>query len=152
MKFILPVLFISLSCGALAGWEDYKQKTLRATIAENRHLLGTAELNYTPGLPQLVLATYQGEKRRIPWDRERVMRSWIKMIGQTPDTGDLFLTEMKFTEDGKTFWLAIQRPLIHPLEKALKPNDKVWLYTIWVGATRTEWVFAINDFRSASVD
>ncbi|NNE62892.1 MAG: hypothetical protein HKN34_02305, partial [Gammaproteobacteria bacterium] len=104
----------------------------------------SADQAFKPGQPQLVLTTYTGERRSIPKDREELVRAWLGMIGQPVDVGDLFLTEMKFLEDGKEHWLPIQKPLLTYFEREISPGEKVWLFAVWVGATKSDWVFAVN--------
>ena len=132
-----------------AGWDDYKQKTLEATIKEHKDILGTSDFNYTPGLPQLVMAKYTGETRNAPQDHETVIRGWVKMIGQKSEVAALFLQQFKFVENGKEYWLAVQKPLIPHLEKELQEGGPVWLYVVWIGTTKTDWVFVVNEFKKA---
>ena len=146
-RIMLAGLILLLPLASIAAWEDYKEKSLQATIDEYIDSSASADLAFTPGLPQLVLATYTGEKRSIPEDRENMVRAWLEMIGQPKETGGLFLTEMKFLEDGKDHWLPIQKPLITFIEKEVSPGENVWLYAVWIGATKSEWVFVVNEFN-----
>ena len=149
-RTLFVVLGLMLSFQLPAGWDDYKPKSLEATINENAEIMGSADFNYTPGLPQLVTATYIGEKRHISEDRENVLRGWVTFIGQSPEIADLFLTEISFEENGKLHWLPVQKPLIPYFEKELKNRDKVNLYIVWIGTTKSDWVFVVNEFSRIS--
>ena len=147
LKSIFILLLFVISIKSYASWEDYKKKTLQQTISENSEILNQADIYYTPGIPQLVFATYTGKKRVITEDREKVIRGWVKVIGQQPEIADLFLIEIAFEENGKTHWLPVQKPLIAYLEKELTLGEKVSLYAVWVGTTKKEWVFVVNEFK-----
>lgn len=150
LRFVLIFPFLVIFNSEVnAGWEDYKKKTLEATINENKDILGTTDFNFTPGLPQLVLAKYTKEIRNTPRDHEAVIKGWVKTIGQNPRVSDRFLQQMKFEENDKTYWLAIQHALIPHVKKELKKGDYVWLYVAWVGTTKTDWVFVVNEFEKA---
>ena len=144
LRLLLASLLLHLPLSSVAAWEDYKEKSLQATIDE---ISASAEFAYTPGLPQLVLVTYTGEKRAVPENRMSIVRNWVELIGQPTEVGDLFFTEMKFLEDGKHHWLPTQKPLIAFFEKEISPGEQVWLYAVWVGATESEWVFVVNEFE-----
>jgi len=148
-RLLLASFILLLPLASVAAWEDYKEKSLQATIDEYMDSSASADLAFTPGLPQLVLTTYTGKKRSIPESRKKMVHAWLEMIGQPVEVGDLFLTEMKFLEDGKDHWLPIQKPLITFFEREMSPGEKVWLYAVWIGATKSEWVFVVNEFEKA---
>ena len=79
-----------------------------------------------------------------------MVRAWLGVIGQPVDAGDLFLTEMKFLENGKEHWLPVQEPLITYFETEMNPGETVWLYAVWVGATKSEFLFVVNEFKKAN--
>ena len=148
-RIVLASLLLLIPLASVAAWEDYKEKSLQDTIDEYIGSPVSVDQAFTPGQPQLVLTTYTGEKRSIPKNREKMVRAWLGLIGQPVDVGDLFLTEMKFLEDGKIHWLSTQKPLIAFFEKEISPGEQVWLYAVWVGATESEWVFVVNEFEQA---
>ena len=139
-------MFCKASFSIAAGWDDYKEKSLAETISEHREILGVVDFNYTPGLPQLVLAKFTGGIRLTPQDHIEVIRGWVKVIGQKEEVSDLFVQEMKFEENGVAYWLAIQEPLIPYFEKEISKGDDVWLYVGWIGTTKEDWIFIVNEF------
>ncbi len=149
-RIVLASLLLLIPLASIAAWEDYKEKSLQDTIDEYIDLPASADQAFTPGQSQLVLTAYTGEKRSIPKDREKMVRAWLGLIGQPVDVGDLFLTEMKFLEDGKEHWLPVQKPLITYFESEMRPGEMVWLYTVWVGATKSEFLFVVNEFKKAN--
>lgn len=130
-----------------ATWDDYTDKSLQSTMDENSGITDDVDIYLTPGLPQRALVTYTGHKRPIPEERKWLVRSWLKSIGKLREYGDLYQTEVMFTENGTTHWLPVQEPLIEHLENELSAGDKVWLYVVWIGTTKTEWVFIVNEFQ-----
>ncbi|WMS87386.1 hypothetical protein [Pleionea litopenaei] len=143
---IVTALFLT---GAQAGWEDYKEKTLAATIEEHKEMVGTVDFNYVPRYPMLVFARVTEEARNTPESQLRVIRGWLKSIGQKEEIAELYLQQIKVEEKGEFYWLAVQKPLIPYIDSELKNGDFVWLYVAWVGNYKSDWVFLINEFEKA---
>ncbi len=147
LKCLLVGLCYLIPSSSIAEWEDYKKKTFQSTIDE--FLESSEQFFITSGDPQLVLSTYTGEKRSIPEEREKIVRAWLKLIGEPDDTSGIFLTELQFVENGKAYWLPTQKDLIKKLDREINLGEKIWLYVMWVGPSNKDWIFVVNGFAKS---
>ena len=136
-----------ISTVANAGWDDYKPYTLAAVIAEQPHP-STADYRTTAGdFPYLVNVGFTGQRRPLLPQKRRVIEQWVKSLRLNPGALSLYEEEFGFLEAGVTYWLPVQQQLISHFAKELKTGDTIRLYVVWIGSTKSESVFLVNEFQ-----
>jgi hypothetical protein len=94
---------------------------------------------------------FTGESRPMPAARNGFLKLWTGLLGRGDKYADLYQTEYRYTEKGKTYWLATEQQLTKRFERDLKPGDKVVLFLISAGAFRengaTDCVLLVEEYQ-----
>lgn len=136
---LLVLLWGSLVCGQdslgphpkkARTLEDYRPSTLRAMV---KHLPKTNEL-----VPFKVRVVYSSSPRPLSQGTKEVLQSWAQCCAGNPDHyTKSYLNEMKFVENGRPYWLAVQDRLISDLNAEVTSGEAVDLFLIRVSALAT---------------
>ena len=94
--------------------------------------------------------SFTGEVRKIDPKARTLIGKWAKSVGLDPKTQDLFGREIRVTEDTAIYWLPIQDVLVGALKREVTAGRKVDLFVTWIGATKTDFVFIVNEFDAGS--
>jgi hypothetical protein len=166
MKQLLSLAFMVMSItGQVAAqdWDKYESRTLKeitTRLAEASFKNPDVTITDTKGgsitlsgntFPSKVVAVYTGSSRKVSDKKKEVIAAWLRVFGKPAEYLDLFESEYLFTEDGKEYWLPVQKQVASFFEKELRKSDKVSLYVVWIGARRdsngAEHVFLVNEFE-----
>lgn len=98
-----------------------------------------------------VKAVYTGDSRKVTDRRKAVIEIWLTTLGKPKDLLELFETEFLFREDGKEYWLPVQKAAAAKLTKDVKKGDTIMLFVAWLGgrhdANGFDNVMIVNDLR-----
>src|SRR5687768_7783202 len=109
---------------------DYRPSTLRAMV---KHIPKTNEL-----VPFRVRVVYSSSIRPLSQKTKDVLQGWAQCCAGNPDHyTKSYLSEMKFVENGKPYWLAVQDRLISDLNTEVTAGEAIDLLLIRVNALAT---------------
>lgn len=120
---------------------DYRPRTLSAltTLQPDDVSDDPAIVVHGDLLPSRVKVIYEGTTRPLGEIKKRVIAGWANRFAGAPDFYiKAYETEMVFVEDGKSYWLAVNRELLPHLEQNLKKGDRVELFLIKTGNARID--------------
>jgi hypothetical protein len=107
--------------------EDYRPSTLRAMV---KHLPKANEL-----VPFRVRVVYSASTRPVSQRTRDVLQNWVQCCAGNPDHyTKSYLNEMKFVENGRRYWLAVQDRLISDLNAEVTSGEAIDLFLIRVSA------------------
>ena len=166
MKYFISFTLLALLATnhvTAQDWSKYKPRSLKQITTEFAEAsLKDPDVLITDGkggstilsrdtFPSQVSVVYAGSVRKVSDEKKQVIAAWLKVVGKPADYLDLFESEYLFTEDGKDYWLPVQKQVASYFEKELRKSDKVNLYAVWVGARKAsasvEHVFLVNEFE-----
>ena len=156
---ILLFVFAGISSASAQGfpYQDFKPRTLREIAALEKDV---EEAKYDK--PQIVFhgdlllsvvrVVYTGESRQINKTKSEMLANWSKMYtGEKEDYAQLYQTDLLFTEDGKEYWLPVQKQVIPYFAKELKKGDVVDLYLVRAGGLHLkdswDWMLLVEEFN-----
>lgn len=85
-------------------------------------------------LPSRVRVLYDGTRRPLVESRKDVIAAWAKKFAGAPEFYTVpYETEMLFTEDGESYWLAVRKEFLPKFEQELKKGDALQLFLIKLG-------------------
>jgi hypothetical protein len=127
--------------------EDYRWRTLQELTTLQPDYLGRDTHNKDPNLrvvvhaellPSRVKVLYDGTTRPLVGNKKYVITEWAKHYAGAPEFYTVpYQTEMLFTEDGKSYWLAVRKEALTKFEQEFKKGDKVELFLIKMGNAHT---------------
>ena len=156
-----PVIaFLMLTLGMTShAWERYQPGNIAAVIDEQSNTAVYAELKGATDVlisgsefPYRFRVSFTGKHRMVPVTTQKLIREWAGSIGLGEQVANDFVEQFAFVEAGKTYWLAIQKPIQPAMVEELEPGAQVELYALWVGATTAEHVFLVNRFEPIGVE
>jgi hypothetical protein len=154
MKSLLCIFVLLLTVSAYTQGEkkprtqaDYRWRTLRElttllpdNIARDSQSQDPAVRILVHGdlLPSRVKVLYDGTTRPLVEIRKQVITSWANQFAGAPDFYTVpYQTEMLFTENGESHWLAVRKDSLPRFEE-LKKGDVVELFLIKLGNARVD--------------
>ena len=153
LKLSWQVLFFTLVWGtALFGqqptsnWSAYRTATLRhawsaATVLEGAdYTIEAAEVKFA------VDVHYTGQHREVAADRRELLKRWAKALNHPAYGPEFFTHEIEVRSGNDAFWLPLQNPLLNPFVQETTDGSRLRLFIMYVGATRDDRVFIINEF------
>jgi hypothetical protein len=93
-----------------------------------------------------VSPSYSGQFRKIDPNSLKLIGMWVKSVGADPKVVEIFTHEVKVADGDASYWLPIQKTLIEPLKAEAKAGQKVDLYVTWIGSTKVDFIFLVNEF------
>lgn len=154
-RLFLFVLLLTSICAAYTQGEkkprteaDYRSRTLRELTTllpdymandpqakePNLRVIVHADL-----LPSRVKVLYDGTARPLVESKKQVITSWANRFAGAPEFYTApYQTEMLFTEDGESYWLAVRKDSLPRLEQELKKGDTIELFLIKMGNARID--------------
>jgi hypothetical protein len=97
-----------------------------------------------------VSPSYSGQFRKIDPGSLRLIGMWVKAVGADPKIAEIFTHEVKVADADASYWLPIQKALIEPLKSEAKAGQKVDLYVTWIGSTKVDFIFLVNEFDAGA--
>jgi hypothetical protein len=127
---------------------DYRSRTLRELTTLQPDYLGRDTHSKDPNvrfvvhaqlLPSRVKVLYDGTTRPLVGNKKYVITSWANQYAGAPEFYTApYQTEVLFTEDGESYWLAVRKDSLPQFEKELKKGDTVELFLIKMGNAYVE--------------
>jgi len=147
---VAAVLALSIP-GLLAfDYEAYKpsrladvRKEQAATQIGDWNIVG-ADFRYR------MTVAFSGELRKIDPGSQKLIGMWVKSVGTDPKVADMFAQEVRVVEAGTSYWLPIQKVLVEPLRSEAKTGQQLNLFVTWIGSTKTDFVFLVNEFDAGA--
>ena len=126
--------------------EDYLPRTLQqlsalqpAYVPKEASAQDVAVVVHADLLPTRVKVLYSGEKRPLPQRKQHVIVSWANRFAGAPEFYTApYDTEMRFTENGESYWLAVRKEFVGQFEQELKTGDTLELFLIKMGNARID--------------
>ena len=158
MKSLIYLFLLLLSLTILANGqgqkkprmeEDYYPRTLHDLIAlqpppfeaalKERDNKDLAVIVHGDLLPSRVKVIYEGTTRPLNEKKQQVILSWANKFAGAPEFyNTAYQTEMLFTENGESYWLAVRTGSVPKFEQELKKGEAVDLFLIKMGSVRIE--------------
>ena len=92
---------------------------------------------------------YLGKVRNIKPDRRSLIKMWGKSSKlNTAKLAKDYKKEIKVRENGKTYWIPIQKILVSYFKKDVKKNGEVMLFLKYIGVNGKTPIFLIEEFRA----
>jgi hypothetical protein len=146
LAFVAILLMGTLSALAQEPLASYKSRSL-ADIAElNKTSVDAAarrwkdddetELLGTDPLYSKVELVFLGAARPISDGRKKLIAEWGKQVKLDKKTTELYVNELKFSENGKEYWLGIPNSLIPSIAGKVKKGELVSLYVSYTGVLK----------------
>lgn len=139
---------------------DYRSRTLRELTTLQPDYLGRDTHSKDPNVrvvvhadlvPSRVKVLYDGTTRPLVRNKKYVITSWANQFAGAPEFYTVpYQTEMLFTEEGESYWLAVRKESLPKFEQ-LKKGDTVELFLIKMGNAhiddKLEPVLLVEKFR-----
>jgi len=132
---------------------SYAPSTLGAFIEKTGSLVvGDGDFTYQMKLLGAeTYVTYTGESRPIEGVRRKLIDNYFLTI-RRPGLASMFEHEILVLENGKKYWLPIDKLVFNKLRNSVGANVQISISYVWLGTVKTdasrEWIFAV---RRASV-
>jgi hypothetical protein len=111
-------------------------------------------LSYDP-FRSAVSGTFSGETRATAPFRVELMEHSLLMFGRPKELAKSYLTEIGMIENGKTYWLAIDKETLESLNRSVKKGDSLVLYITWLGIIYREkdrgFVYLVHGFQAGTL-
>ena len=102
----------------------------------------------------VVRLVYRGPHRPIDRATAKFIQDYEKTIQAAQSLSSRYEEEYLFGEDGKEYWLPVQKGVAAYFAKELKPGEKVDLYAVAAGGVLEDdgwkWIFTVEEFKSAN--
>ncbi|MGI9069484.1 MAG: hypothetical protein ACR2HX_24150 [Pyrinomonadaceae bacterium] len=123
--------------------EDYQPRTLKeigaASKPESSRDEGGGRVVLSDLFPSRVRVAYIGSARSLPKNKKDVLHSWAQRYAGAPQHYTVpYGTELLFSEDGREYWLAVNKDLLPQFKAELKKGESLDLYVIRLGGIRTK--------------
>ena len=152
--FLFVLLLTSIGAAYTQGEKkprteaDYRSRTLRELTTLLPDYMANDPQSKEPNLrvivhadllPSRVKVLYDGTARPLVESKKQVIASWANRFAGAPEFYTApYQTEMLFTEDGKSYWLAVRKDSLPRLEQELKKGDTIELFLIKMGNARID--------------
>jgi len=97
-----------------------------------------------------VSPSYSGQFRKIDPGSLKLIGMWVKSVGADPKIAEIFTHEVKVADADASYWLPIQKTLIEPLKSEARAGQRVDLYVTWIGSTKVDFIFLVNEFDAGA--
>lgn len=122
---------------------DYRSRTLREMTTLLPDYMANDRQSKAPDirvivhadlLPSRVKVLYDGTTRPVVENRKHVITAWANRFAGAPEFYTVpYQTEMLFTEDGASYWLAVRTQSLPEFEQEFKNGDAVELFLVKLG-------------------
>ena len=93
---------------------------------------------------------FTGDVRKSDDKRFEFIQYWLETINLPSGAANLMANEMRFTQDGKDFWMPVRKSILDEMQAKFKKGDSVEIHTILAGGTVAEnsidWIFMVGEF------
>lgn len=146
---IFVLLLTSISAAYTQGEKkprteaDYRWRTLKELTTLQPDYIAKDAQSLDPNLsmvvhadlfPSRVKVLYDGTRRPLLENRKALITLWAKQFAGAPEFYTVpYQTEMLFTEEGKSYWLAVRRDSLPRFKQELRKGETVELFLIKLG-------------------
>lgn len=140
------LLLGSLHAFAQEPLASYKSRSIAEIADLNKSVVDAAarrwklddetELLGSDPLYSKVALLFQGAARPISEGRKKLIAGWGRQVKLDKKTTDLYVNELKFSEDGKEYWIGIPNSLIPSIAGRVKKGESVSLYVTYAGVLK----------------
>lgn len=155
-------LFLGGSPAAAAGdfpWGDFKNRTLKASVVLDDRAAGNAPTTENRvilpgrGLPGRVVATFTGATRLLSREKQELIARWALLENASRDFAPAYAEEFQFDENGRKYWLALQKKMAVQFRHEAQPDQKIELfYFSGIGGLRAgptwDWALLVTEFQA----
>jgi len=158
---LLAGLFLLSGLAALAAdfpWDDFKPRLLKQLVAID---LKTAERTPTSdsrvifpsaGIASKVTVGFAGESRPLSREKKELVERWALLQKANRAFAQSYEEEFQFTENGRSYWLALQKPVAIEYRRQAKKGGTVVLYLFsGVGGVRVgndwDWALLVAEYQ-----
>ncbi|MBI1213874.1 MAG: hypothetical protein GC190_20625 [Alphaproteobacteria bacterium] len=154
MKLRVMLCAVALAASgssAFAAFDDYKPSSLKDVFAIDKNAcdaLGEKEV-VVDVLRQVfrVPAVWSGEIRPIDPRTQNIISAYGKSLHQ-PTWGDLFKQEIRVSDGGVDYWLAIQSTIVEAFKSEVHKGGAVELCVAFYGCWPKHPVASVNEFQA----
>jgi hypothetical protein len=118
-------------------WEIFKARTLKEVISITTKAVRPDDSMFLAQnqLESKVEVVFTGKSRPIIKARKTFITMWFGMLrADQKDYADLYESEYLYKEGSDEYWLPTSKPITKYFDRELKPEDKMDLYLISIGA------------------
>lgn len=119
-------------------------KKLKASDGKNGFVIDPRQLK---NKAQVI---FTGDVRKVEDKRLEFVRYWLETINAPSGTANLLADEMRFTQDGKDFWMPIRKSILAEMQARFKKGDAVEIHTMLPGGIVVkddiDWIFITGEF------
>ncbi len=156
---LLPILscqaiFFTLLCASpvfgqqqAPNWSVYRPATLPHAWSAAIILKGVDYTIEAADVKFAVDVQYTGEHREVGANRRELLRRWAKALNHPTHGPEFFTHEIEIRSGNDLFWLPLQNPLLQPFVQETAGGSRLRLFIMYIGATRDDRVFIINEFE-----
>ena len=94
-----------------------------------------------------VTGNYLGSPRKIKFSLRMRINSWARALGVDKFIYGLFTHEIQMMENGKSYWLPVQKNLVPFMQDELSNDQVIDLFVVFIGVFRGSPVFLVNNFK-----
>jgi len=124
----------------------YRPRMMKELIRDYPSRTG---LVITRDVPIRSKVTYTAEFRDLPDDNRRLIAGWAESVN-VPGVPQAFQRELKVTEAGIEYWVAVQEVLVPSMKAELQPWEEIELFIIYIGQVDGRHLFLVNEFGHES--
>lgn len=99
-----------------------------------------------------VTGNYLERPRKIKFSLRMRIDSWARALGIDNIIYGLFTHEIQLMENGKSYWLPVQKHLVPFLQNDLSKGQVVDLFMVFIGVFRGNPVFLVNNFKKTRLN
>ena len=143
------LMFLTLAIsGEAADFQDDKQASVSQAWTETVVIKGTDYTIETANYKYAIDTIYSGQHREIIPARKELFRRWAKSLRHPEEYAQLCDHEIQIHDGKQEYWIPLQNALLNPFAAEAKPNSRLRLHIMYIGATGNERVFMITRFQA----
>ena len=132
----------------------YAPTTLAARFTAEAEAVGTrADLVFSgAGVPSRARVEFLGKSRPLSASKRDFCEKAFQTLGFDKKLNEVLSDEWQFRENGREYWLTVQKQVAEYFPKELTPGDEIDVYFVGLGGVKEggamQLVFLVNEFQS----
>ena len=140
------LLGLAISSRAQVDHEAYVSATI-ADATTNMGIDPDAQYNFDSAHSRyLIKAKYTGQHRQLAAPIQNYLAKWVAAFRHPTSYLELFPFEVAIEQDGRSYWMPLQKSLVEAFADEVADGATVKLYVTAIGAWEQEPIFVINAF------
>lgn len=119
-------------------------KNIKPSDGENDFVIDSRQLK------NKATVVFTGEVRNIGDKKLEFIKHWLETQDMPLGIANLLTNEVRFTQDGKDYWMPIRKSILDEMQTKIKKGDTVEIHTILAGGIvakdNTDWIFVVGEF------